>query len=74
VLLPSSAVSVSAADVSPTSRLGSRTSSISVEIVGPYLRFGIAVDGRRSLHTRCNKELKLMMERQVVDTRMERCD
>jgi hypothetical protein len=65
VWLPSFAVSVSAAGVSPTSQLGSRTSSISVEIVGLCLRFGIAVEGRRSLHMRrCNKELRLMTERQ----------
>ena len=55
-LLRSSAVSVSAVAVSPTSRLGSRMSSISAETVELCLLFGIVVEGLRSLHTRLNRQ------------------
>jgi hypothetical protein len=58
--LRSSAASVSAVAVSPTSRLGSRTSSISAETVELCLLFGIVVGGPRSLHTRLNRQLKPM--------------
>jgi hypothetical protein len=57
-LLRSSAVSVSAVAVSPTSRLGSRMSSISAETVELCLLFGIVVEGLRSLHTRLNRHLE----------------